>query len=117
MRCSGFSDQPLHHPGCQPDFLEFSSRNSRQWKYGVNYTLTNGVGKQGKARRADPKHPRGQNPLFWKNNPEIRGSLPIYEFQTSPPHTAGPTETKRKKPVFRGGIEGKRAGEGVSAAS
>jgi hypothetical protein len=54
----------------EPDFLEFFSRNSLQWKYRLKYTLANGVEKQ-KLRRTDPT-PRGQNPLFWKKLPEIR---------------------------------------------
>jgi hypothetical protein len=57
----------------QPDFLEVFSRNSVRWKYGLDYTLTNGVGKQGNA--ADPAHPRRQNRLFWKKIPEIRVKL------------------------------------------
>jgi len=52
-----------------PIFWNFS-RNSLRWKNGLDYTLTNGVGKQG--RRADPTHPKGQNRLFWKKIPEIR---------------------------------------------
>jgi hypothetical protein len=33
----------------QPDFLEFFSRNSLQWKYRLNYTLT----KRGREARQD----------------------------------------------------------------
>jgi hypothetical protein len=33
---------PLCRAPGRPDFLEFFSRNSLLWKYGLNYTLTNG---------------------------------------------------------------------------
>jgi hypothetical protein len=46
--CGGLPSRPCRFAAAgQPDFLEFSSRNAVRWKYGVNYTLTNGLGKQG----------------------------------------------------------------------
>jgi hypothetical protein len=52
----------------EPDSLDFFSRNSLRWKYGLKI---DGVGKQGKTGR--PHAPRGQNPLFWKTNSSNSG--------------------------------------------
>jgi hypothetical protein len=57
-----------------PIFWNFSSTNSLRWKYGLNYTLTNGTGEAGQDGQP-PAHPKVQNPLFWKNIPEIRVQL------------------------------------------
>jgi hypothetical protein len=47
-------------------FLQFSSRNSVRWKYGLDYTLTNGVGKQGKTDR--PHASKRPGPEFLEKN-------------------------------------------------
>jgi hypothetical protein len=70
---------------------------------GLNYTLSSGAGRQGKTSPT-------------KSRRAIKAAAcPICEFQTAPPHD-GRTHRNQKKerPIFGGGVEGKRAGEGVS---
>ena len=63
---------------CQPDFLEFFSRNSLRWKCGPDHTLTNGVGKQGKTGRP-PRIQEARTRLSGKKIPEIRLQLAQFE--------------------------------------
>jgi hypothetical protein len=51
---------------CQPDFGNCFSRNSVQWKYGLDYTLTNGVGKLGKTGRSHASKSRFSGKKFQK---------------------------------------------------
>jgi hypothetical protein len=64
----------------QPDFLEFSSRNSVRWKFGLDYTVTNDVGKQGKTDR--PHASKRPEPDFLENNSRNSGEgCPVCEFR------------------------------------
>jgi hypothetical protein len=66
--------------------------------------------KQGKTT-----HLRGQNPLFWKNNQKFRCCLPdLRVSDNAAARRQDPQESKEERPIFRGRIEGKRAGESVN---
>jgi hypothetical protein len=67
---------------CQPEFLEFFSRNSVRWKYGPNYTLTNGVGKQGKTGR--PHASKRLQPAFPEKFQKFGCTLPDLRVSDSP---------------------------------
>jgi hypothetical protein len=81
---------------CERDFLQFSSRNSVRWKYGLDYTLTNGVGKQGKTGRPHASKSRFSGKEFQK----FGGACPICQFQTTPPHDGRTHRSQKKKSPF-----------------
>jgi hypothetical protein len=67
-----------------PIFWNFFSRNSVRWKYGLNFTLTNVVRKQGKTGRPHASE-RLQPDFLERNSRNSSAAWLIWEFQTTPP--------------------------------
>jgi hypothetical protein len=90
-----------HMCGWPARFSGIFFQNSLQWKYGLNYTLTNSIGKQGKTGR--PNASKGPEPAFLEKNSRNSGAAcPICEFTGEAVNGHGFTSTMSRLRHTRG---------------